>query len=135
MFIDTDSLQVRKYGTGSYISLGQYITEATYEYDKLYANGSGRNLSGVMISTLIGIFPKITVKFRPLNKTELELLVPILDSAKQQLKYYDPNKKTTVTMEVYTGNYSITDENIVNTNSNAKNKEFEISFISTRKRA
>lgn len=133
MFIDANSLKVRKNGIGSYISLGEYITEAKYEYNKLYANGSGRNLAGAMISTLLGIFPKIIVKFRPLTKTELELLIPILDNPTQQVQYYDPNKKTTVTMETYTGNYSITDTNIIS--GNTRNKEFEVSFISTRKRA
>ena len=132
MFINKDSLKIRKYGTGSYISLGEYITEAKYEFNKLYASDSGRNLAGVMVSTLIGIFPKIIVKFKPLKKSELELLTPILDSASQQVQYYDANKKTMVTMETYTGNYSITDTNIIN--GNTKNKEFEISFTSVRKR-
>ena len=133
MFTNDNSLRVRKYGTGSYISLGQYVTEVKYEYPKLFANGSGRNLAGVMVSDMIGIFPKITVKFKPLTKSEAELLAPILDSARQQVQYYDANKKTMVTMETYTGNYSITDTNIIN--GNTKNKEFEISFISVRKRA
>jgi hypothetical protein len=132
MFIDTNSLQV-KVGNGNYISLGNYITEAKYEYNKLYASDSGRNLAGVMVSTLIGIFPKITLKFAPLTKTQLETLIPIFDSARQTLRYYDPNKKAYTTMETYTGNYSITDINIVG--GNIKNKEFEVSFISTRKRA
>lgn len=53
MFKDSNSLKIRKYGIGNYISLGSYITEVKYEYSKLYANGSGRNLAGVMISDLV----------------------------------------------------------------------------------
>lgn len=133
MFTSADSLKVRKKNTGSYVSLGQYITEVRYEYNKVYANGSGRTLSGVMVSDLLGTFPKIIVKFKPLTKTELEALVPILDSSRQQVQYYDPNKKASYIMETYTGNYTIIDDKIIK--NNAKNKAFEISFIPVRKRA
>lgn len=133
MFKDSDSLKIRKYGTGNYISLGPYITEVKYEYSKLYANGSGRNLAGVMISDLVGIFPKIVVKFKPLTKTELETIIPILDNPRQQVQYYDPYKQTMVTMETYTGNYNVTDTNIIS--GNMRNNAFEVSFIAVRKRA
>ena len=53
MFIDKDSLIVNG------INLGRYIVQATYSYNKLWSNDSGRNLAGVQSGTLIGIFPKI----------------------------------------------------------------------------
>lgn len=133
MFKDSNSLKIRKYGIGNYISLGSYITEVKYEYSKLYANGSGRNLAGVMISDLVGIFPKIVVKFKPLTKTELETIIPILDNPRQQVQYYDPYKQAMVTMETYTGNYNVTDTNIIS--GNMRNNAFEVSFIAVRKRA
>ena len=132
MFKDSNSLKVRKYGVGSYINLGSYITEVKYEYSKLYGNGSGRNLAGVMISDLVGIFPKIIVKFKPLTKTELETIIPILDNPRQQVQYYDPFKQQTLTIETYTGNYSVTDTNIIS--GNMRNNAFEVSFIAVRKR-
>ena len=127
MFIDKDSIKINN------ISMGQYIVEAKYEYNKLWANDSGRNLAGVQSGTLIGIFPKIILQFRMLNKVELETIVPILDSASQQFTYYDPFKKSNITMETYTGDYSINNTTIVE--NGKKNDGFSCSFIAKRKRS
>ena len=132
MFIDTDSIKV-KVGSGSYVSLGQYITEAKYGYNKLWAPDSGRNLAGVQSGTLIGIFPKIIVQFRKLTKAELEIVAPLLDAANQTLRYYDPNKKAYVEMTTYTGDYEVANKSIVG--SNLKNEPFSCSFIAVRKRS
>jgi hypothetical protein len=132
MFIDTNSIQVKITGMNDYISLGRYLVEAKYSYNKLWGNDSGRNLAGKMTGTLIGIFPKLILQFRALTKSELEIIAPILDSPTQSLKYYDPNKKTTVTMDTYTGDYEIVNKNIIN--SEDKNEGFSCSFISISKR-
>lgn len=126
MFINENSIIINN------VSMGQYITEAKYGYNKLFASDSGRNLQGEMVATLIGIFPKITLQFKPLTKSELEIVVPILDSASQTVTYYDPFKQTTVTMTTYTGDYEIINKNIIG--GNVKNKAFSCSFISTKKR-
>ena len=126
MFIDKDSLIVNG------INLGRYIVQATYSYNKLWSNDSGRNLAGVQSGTLIGIFPKIVVQFRKLTQTELETLAPVLDSARQTVKYYDPNKKAMTTMTTYTGDYEIVNKGIV---GHIKNEGFQISFISTKRRS
>ena len=44
MFLDKDSIRI-KVGNGSYVSMGQYILEARYGYNKLWASDSGRNLA------------------------------------------------------------------------------------------
>lgn len=125
MFIDKNSLIVNN------INLGKYIVQATYSYNKLWSNDSGRNLAGTQSGTLIGIFPKIVVQFRKLTKSELELLTPILDSARQTVQYYDPNKKAMTTMTTYTGDYEVINKGIV---GHVKNEGFQISFISTKRR-
>lgn len=125
MFINKDSLIVNG------INLGKYIVQATYSYNKLWSNDSGRNLAGVQSGTLIGIFPKIVVQFRKLTKTELETLTPILDSARQTVQYYDPNKKAMTTMTTYTGDYEVINKGII---GHIKNEGFQISFISTKRR-
>ena len=109
--------------------MGQYIVEAKYGYNKLWASDSGRNLAGVQSGTLIGIFPKIILQFRPLSKAELEIIAPILDSASQNIIYYDPVKKENITIETYTGDWELTNTNIM------QNEPFSISFISRKKRA
>lgn len=133
MFTDKDSIEVKISSMQNYLSLGQYLVEAKYGFNKLWASDSGRNLAGVQSGTLIGIFPKLMLEFRPLTKDELELLAPIFDSPRQSVRYYDPYKKATVTMDTYTGDYEITNKHIIK--DNAKNEGFSISFISVRKRA
>lgn len=126
MFIDKDSIMINN------VSMGQYLTEVKYGYNKLWAKDSGRNLAGTMTGTLIGIFPKLTLQFRKLTKSELEIIVPILDSARQTVTYYDPNKKQQKTMTTYTGDYEFTNKQIIN--NNARNDGFSCSFISVSKR-
>ena len=124
MFIDKNSLIVNN------INLGKYIVQATYSYNKLWSSDSGRNLAGTQSGTLIGIFPKIVVQFRKLTKAELETLAPILDSARQTVQYYDPNKKAMTTMTTYTGDYEVVNKGIV---GHVKNEGFQISFIATKR--
>ena len=132
MFLDKDSIQI-KIGSNAYVSMGQYLTEAKYGYNKLWASDSGRNLAGVMSGTLVGIFPKIILHFRRLTKAELEIVIPLLDAQNQTVKYYDPFKKATVEMTTYTGDYEITNKHIISGSS--KNDDFSCSFIAIRKRA
>ena len=126
MFINPNSLIVNN------INLGNYIVEARYSYNKLWSSDSGRNLAGTQSGTLIGIFPKIVVQFRKLTKIELETIIPILDSARQTVQYYDPSKKAMTTMTTYTGDYEVINKGIV---GHVKNEGFQISFISTKRRA
>lgn len=126
MFIDKNSLIVNG------INLGNYIVQATYGYNKLWSSDSGRNLAGEQSGTLVGIFPKIVVQFRKLTQSELETLAPVLDSARQTLQYYDPNKKSMTTMTTYTGDYEIVNKGII---GHVKNEGFQISFIATKRRS
>ena len=126
MFIDKDSIVINN------VSMGQYLVEAKYGYNKLWSSDSGRNLAGTQTGTLIGIFPKIILQFRKLTKTEFEIIVPILDSVRQTVVYYDPNKKTNITMTTYTGDYEISNKKIIDANS--KIPGFSCSFISVSRR-
>lgn len=126
MFIDKNSLTVNN------VNLGEYILEAKYSYNKLWSSDSGRNLAGTQSGTLVGIFPKIIVQFRKLTKAELEKIIPILDSPRQTLIYYDPNKKAMTTMTTYTGDYEIDNKGII---GHVKNEGFQISFIAVKRRS
>ena len=123
MFVNKDSIIVND------ISMGQYLLQADYEYNKLWASDSGRNLAGEQTGTLIGIFPKLVLQFRKLTKDEVRLLSPILDSARQTVQYYDDNKGTMITMTTYTGDWKLVNKGI------EQNEPFSCSFISTRKRS
>ena len=132
MFISKDSLKIKINQSDNYISIGQYIVEAEYQYNKLWSSDSGRNLAGTQSGTLVGIFPKIVVQFRKLTKSELELLAPILDAPRQYVSFYDATSKTQLEMVTYTGDWKVTNKNIVN--SSKKNEGFQISFIAVRRR-
>lgn len=123
MFVDKDSVIIND------ISMGKYLLQADYEYNKLWASDSGRNLAGEQTGTLIGIFPKLVLQFRKLTKDEVYLLAPILDSARQTVQYHDANKGTMVTMTTYTGDWKLVNKGI------EQNEPFSCSFISTRKRS
>lgn len=127
MFIDVNSIQVNG------VSLGQYLLDAKYAYNKLWGKDTGRNMAGTMSGTLLGIFPKITCQFRKLTKTEMETLVQILDSPSQSLRYYDPYKRAYVTMATYTGDYEVTCKYIID--NYHKTDGFSISFIARKKRS
>jgi hypothetical protein len=127
MFIDIDSIMINNK------SMGQYLVEAKYSYNKLWASDSGRNLAGEQTGTLVGIFPKIILTFRKLTKDELQEITPILDSASQSVRYFDPTKNDYVTMDTYTGDYEIVNRNIIS--NSIKNEGFECSFIAIRKRS
>ena len=123
MFVDKESIIING------ISMGQYLVQAQFSYPKLWASDSGRNLAGKMTGTLIGIFPKLILQFRPLTKEELNIIAPILDSARQTVTYYDASENQNITMTTYTGDWEIT-----NTTMN-QNQGFSCSFISIEKRA
>jgi hypothetical protein len=126
MFIDKNSIIIDG------VNMGKYITEAKFGYNKLWAQDSGRNLSGTMVASLVGIFPKIILEFGKLTKSELEVIIPILDKPYQNTTYYDPYKKQNVTMRTYTGDYEVSNKNIIS--GNTKNESFSCSFIAVSKR-
>lgn len=126
MFIDKDSIVING------ISIGQYIVDAEYGYHKLWGKDSGRNLIGSNSGTLLGIFPKITLQFRKLTKSEVELLAPTLDSANQSTQYYDPNKKQNITISTYSGDWTLKNKSIIS--ENQKNEGFSWSVISNKRR-
>ena len=126
MFIDKNSIIING------VNMGQYLVEAKYGYNKLWSSDTGRNLAGTMTGTLKGIFPKITLQFKKLTKSDLETIAPILDAESQTLSYYDPTLHTQKTLLTYTGDWEVTNKNIIN--GTKKNEGFSISFISVRKR-
>ena len=127
MMLDKNSIIINN------ISMGQYLVEAKFGYNKLWSEDSGRNLAGVQSGTLIGIFPKLTLQFRKLTKSELETVISILDLPRQTVTYYDPNKRDDVTMETYTGDYEIINKGLIN--KGHKNEGFSCSFIAISRRS
>lgn len=131
MFINKDCITITV--DNQTVSMGQYLVSAKFGFHKLWDKNSGRNLAGSNTGTLIGIFPKITMQFRKLTKSELEYLAPFLDSAFQITNYYDPNKKQQVTMSTYSNDWEINDKKIIT--GDRKNEGFSWAVISNKRRS
>lgn len=132
MFLDENSLQIKKSG-GSYVNLGPYLTQVEYGRNKLWGKDTGRNLKGKTTGTFLGIVVKLKLSFGELTQQELETLTPILDSAWQIVKYYDPKAKAYLEIETYTGDWATLNKNMFSNVARA-NEAFDISVIATTPR-
>ena len=132
MFLNGNSLYIKKSG-GSYVNLAPYLTQVEYGYNKLWGKDTGRNLKGKTTGTLLGIVDKIKLSFGPLTQTQLETLSPILNSAWQTIKYYNPDSKTLIEEQTYTGDWATLNKNTFSNVARA-NESFEISVIATTPR-
>ena len=127
MFINKESIKVNG------VNMGQYLLSVEYGYNKLWGSDTGRNMLGSNSGTLLGIFPKLKFTFKKTTQQELETLAPILDSASQNLTYYDPVLKRHITISTYTGDWATTNSNSFQNVARA-NESFEISFIANDRR-
>jgi len=129
MIINRNSLvaSYTKGGTTHTIYLADYLTKANTGFNKLWDADSGRNLAKAVVGSF-DIFPKIICTFKPLNKTELDTIAPLLNAQSQSITYYDPEKQQNYTMTTYTGDWS--------TDSKQPNLDegFNVSFISRYRR-
>ena len=127
MFVDKDSIIING------VSMGNYILEVNYGYHKMWGSDTGRNtLSGDFSGTFKGIYPKITLQFRKLKRSEIELLAPIFDSPYQNTLYYDPVKKTKITIRTYSNDWELRNKSFVD--EARKGEAFSWAVISTKKR-
>lgn len=123
MFVDKDSIYVES------LSIGQYLIEAETQYNKLWGEDTGRNLLGDFSGTFNGIYPKLILTFRKLNQAEMHLLAPYLDTPYHNVTYYDDNKGTKITKQMYTGDWGNKSNRI------GVAEGVQCSFISTKKRS
>lgn len=121
MFINKNSIYINN------VSMGQYLLQAKYERNKLWASDTGRNLEGDFSGTLKGIFPKFVLTFRKLSQSELETISPILDSGNQTFEYYSPTAQTNKTISTYSSDWNYTNKYI------GVNDSFECSFTAKTK--
>lgn len=91
---------------------GKYLTNAEYQYNKLWGDDTGRNLEGEFSGSFKGVYPKLVLTFgkSKLTKETVEKIMPILNSPSQTVTYYDPVLKRDYTMRTYTGDVSLTNK-------------------------
>ena len=93
------------YGNGEYVTLGKQVSYSV-QYCKLWSSDTGRSMTGENKGTLIGIFPKITVKLGRLHEDEMSALINLTNQARANVKYYDVGKRSLVTASFYFGDVS-----------------------------
>lgn len=133
MFLDVDSVKIKIDGMTNYLSLGPYLTQVKYGWNKVWGSDTGRNLKFKTTGTFGGVVPKLRLMFGPTTQQELETLAEVLDAPWQTVRYYDPKKKAYREMETYTGDWATLNKNTFSNVARA-NESFEISAIATEPR-
>lgn len=95
----------KTYANGSYVTLGKQ-TEYKVQYCKLWSSDTGRSMTGENKGTLIGIFPKISVKLGRLSEDDMNAIINLTNQARADVSYYDVGKKALVTASFYFGDVS-----------------------------
>lgn len=121
MYIDKNSILIDG------VSLADYTTSAKFGYHKLWGDDTGRNLNGDFSGSFSGVYPKITLTFKPLTDTEIRIVAPILNKPTQTVTYDDPEKGRT-TIYTYNNDWEVTYENVSN------GRGVTSAFISKKKR-
>lgn len=122
MLIDKDALIVYGY------KLAPYLVDVEYGWNKLWGGDTGRNMKGSTSGTLLGIVVKLKLTFGKLTQQQLELISPILNSAFQPIKYYDPDLKRMNEITTYTGDWATLQKTTFSQVARA-NESFSISLI------
>ena len=93
------------YANGSFVTLGKQ-TEYKVQYCKLWSSDTGRSMTGENKGTLIGIFPKISVKLGRLSEDDMSAIINLTNQARADVKYYDVGAKALKTASFYFGDVS-----------------------------
>jgi hypothetical protein len=74
-------------------------------WSKLWTNAD-RTMAGELQADFIGIFPKIEVSFIPMNDTDLQTIIGMLNNPFFTLTWYDPEGKTLKSAQYYASDFS-----------------------------
>lgn len=96
---------------------------------KLWKN-SERNMNGDIRATLIGIYPKITMKVGITTQEEMSRLTQILDQDFFTVTWFDVRIQTTISTQYYAGDY---DTDLLS-KSKGLYQPFEVSLVPVSKR-
>lgn len=95
----------KTYENGSYVTLGKQ-TEYGVQFCKLWSSDTGRSMTGENKGTLIGIFPKITVKLGRLSEDDMSAIINLTNQPRADVKYYDVGAKALTSASFYFGDVS-----------------------------
>lgn len=70
------------------IDLTPYLKSYNVSRPKL-STDSGRNMAGNLVFTHLGIFPKLTLEFRPITEAEADTIITLLDNPSVTVSWWD----------------------------------------------
>ncbi|MDO4271919.1 MAG: hypothetical protein Q4C83_03000, partial [Candidatus Saccharibacteria bacterium] len=83
------------------------LKEYKLGYNKLWKDAD-RNMNGDVRASLIGIFPKIELSFRPgLNEQQVKQIIGLLDLPYFSVTYFDPKTTSQITAQYYSSDYTV----------------------------
>ena len=106
-----------------------FINSYKIQRAKLWKDAD-RNMNGDVRATMIGLFPKLVIKFRHTTQVEMSQLCAILDTGFFNVTYYDPRTAATYTAQYYASDYDV--EMLYK--HRAYYKEFEVSLVPITRR-
>lgn len=96
--------------TGTLVKIDNVIIPNLVEFkvgrNKLWKNAD-RNMNGDVRATLIGIFPKISLKIGICNEEQISILTELLDQSYFEVEYFDVRAQETITASYYASDYEI----------------------------
>ena len=119
----------RSYAHGSYVTMGNKISYKV-QYCKLWSSDTGRSMTGENKGTLIGIFPKISVKLGRMSEGDMSAIINLTNQARADVRYYDVGAKALTTASFYFGDVSAEIER----KSTMAHKSTDFTIIANRKR-
>ena len=119
----------QNYADGTFVPLGKQ-TAYKVQYNKLWSSDTGRSMTGENKGTLIGIFPKITVKLGKMSEDDMSAIINLTNQAGADVKYYDVGAKALTTASFYFGDVSAE----LMRKSTMMHKGTDFSIIANRKR-
>lgn len=125
----TISYNGSSYASGTFVPLGKKVAYKV-QYCKLWSSDTGRSMTGENKGTLIGIFPKITVKLGRMSEDDMSAIINLTFQSRADISYYDVGAKAMVTESFYFGDVSAELER----KSTMMHRATEFSIIANRKR-
>lgn len=119
----------QSYENGSFVALGKQISYSV-QFCKLWSSDTGRSMTGENKGTLIGIFPKISVKLGAMSEDDMSAIINLTNQSRADVKYYDVGAKALTTASFYFGDVSAELER----KSTMRHKATDFSIIANRKR-
>lgn len=107
----TLSYQGQSIASGSYVKLNE-VQKSGYQVQraKLWGSDTGRTMTGKYQGTLVGIFPKLTIKMNAgrLTENDVATLTKLVEQSTTKITYYDTRSKGNKTAEFYFDDFTPT---------------------------